>query len=151
MFRRFFHICILVLLLSACGNREAQRMLERAEAAMNDNPSEAIAFLDSISDSGLSRSQRMRRLLLLTNAQNKCDTVFRSDSIQRLLVDYYNNHGTENDWMLAHYLLGRAYYEAGEAPKDEELEEFKKYYPSESDVSSGVSHAGVAAGLRFHF
>ena len=35
--------------------------------------------------------------------------------------------------------------------KDEELEDFKKYYPSESDVSSGVSHAGVAAGLRFHF
>ena len=54
MFRRSFHICILVLLFSACGNREAQRMLERAEAAMNDNPSEAIAFLDSISDSGLS-------------------------------------------------------------------------------------------------
>ena len=66
MFRRSFHICILVLLFSACGNREAQRMLERAEAAMNDNPSEAIAFLDSISDSGLSRSQRMHYKLLLT-------------------------------------------------------------------------------------
>ena len=116
MFRRFFHICILVLLVSACGNREAQRMLDRAEAAMNDNPSEAIAFLDSLSDSGLSRSQRMRRLLLLTNAQNKCDTVFRSDSIQRLLVDYYNNHGTANERMLAHYLLGRAYYDMGEMP-----------------------------------
>ena len=105
-----------VLSLCACGDRTAQRMLDRAEAAMNDNPSEAFAFLDSISDSGLSRSQRMRHLLLLTNAQNKCDTVFRSDSIQRLLVDYYESHGTANERMLAHYLLGRAYYDMGEMP-----------------------------------
>lgn len=35
--------------------------------------------------------------------------------------------------------------------KDEELEEFKKYYPSESDTSSGVSRVGMAVGLRFHF
>ena len=116
MLRRLFHIALVLLLFTSCGSREAQRMLERAEATMNDNPSEAIALLDSIGDSGLSHSQQMRRLLLLTNAQNKCDTVFRSDSIQRLLVDYYESHGTANDRMLAHYLLGRAYYEAGEAP-----------------------------------
>ena len=91
-------------------------MLDRAEAVMSDNPSQAIAVLDSIGDDGLSRSQRMRRLLLLTNAQNKCDTVFRSDSIQRLLVDYYESHGSANDRMLAHYLLGRAYFDMGEMP-----------------------------------
>ena len=105
-----------VLSLCACGDRTAQRMLDRAENVLNENPGEAIAVLDSIGDSGLSRSQRMRRLLLLTNAQNKCDTVFRSDSIHRLLVDYYEGHGTANDRMLAHYLLGRAYYDMGEMP-----------------------------------
>ena len=91
-------------------------MLDRAENVINETPSEAIAVLDSIGDDGLSRSQRMRHLLLLTNAQNKCDTVFRSDSIQRLLVDYYESHGTANERMLAHYLLGRAYYDMGEMP-----------------------------------
>ena len=116
MLRRLFHIVLVILLLSACGSRDAQRMLYRAEAVMSDNPSEAIAVLDSIGDDGLSRSQHMRRLLLLTNAQNKCDTVFRSDSIQRLLVDYYESHGTANERMLAHYLLGRAYYDMGEMP-----------------------------------
>ena len=105
-----------VLSLCACGDRTAQRMLDRAENVINETPSEAIAVLDSIGDDGLSRSQRMRRLLLLTNAQNKCDTVFRSDSIQRLLVDYYESHGTANERMLAHYLLGRAYYDMGEMP-----------------------------------
>ena len=109
-------LLVAVLLFCTCGDRTVQRMLDRAETVMNENPSEAIAVLDSIGDDGLSRSQRMRRLLLLTNAQNKCDTVFRSDSIQRLLVDYYEYHGTANDRMLANYLLGRAYYDMGEMP-----------------------------------
>ena len=116
MLKRLFYIAFVLLLLCACGSREAQRMLDRAEAVMSDNPSQAITILDSIGDDGLSRSQHMRRLLLLTNAQNKCDTVFRSDSIQRLLVDYYESHGTANERMLAHYLLGRAYYDMGEIP-----------------------------------
>ena len=116
MLKRLLHIIFVLLLLCACGSRDAQRMLDRAEAVMSDNPSQAIAVLDSIGDDGLSRSQRMRRLLLLTNAQNKCDTVFRSDSIQRLLVDYYESHGSANERMLAHYLLGRAYYDMGEMP-----------------------------------
>ena len=109
-------LLVAVLLFCTCGDRTVQRMLDRAETVMNENPSEAIAVLDSIGDDGLSRSQHMRLLLLLTNAQNKCDTVFRSDSIQRLLVDYYESHGTANERMLAHYLLGRAYYDMGEMP-----------------------------------
>ena len=116
MLKRLFHITFVLLLLCACGSRDAQRMLDRAEAVMSDNPSEAITILDSIGDDGLSRSQRMRRLLLLTNAQNKCDTVFRSDSIQKLLVNYYANHGIANEKMLAYYLLGRARYDIGEIP-----------------------------------
>lgn len=91
-------------------------MLDQAEAVINENSSEAITILDSISNDGLSRSQRMRRLLLLTNAQNKCDTVFRSDSIQKLLVNYYESHGTANERMLAHYLLGRAYQDIHDYP-----------------------------------
>jgi hypothetical protein len=49
-------------------------------------------------------------------AQNKCDTVFRSDSLQRVLTGYYDRHGTPNEQMWAHYLLGRAYHDMGEAP-----------------------------------
>ena len=123
-----------VLSLCACGDRTAQRMLDRAENVLNENPGEAIAVLDSIGDDGLSRSQRMRHLLLLTNAQNKCDTVFRSDSIQRLLVDYYESHGTANERMLAHYLLGRALYDMGEVPAA--LESFQNAASSADTTSS---------------
>ena len=35
------------------------------------------------------------------------DTVFRSDSLQKALVTYFDRYGTSNDRMLVHYLLGR--------------------------------------------
>ncbi|MBQ6652299.1 MAG: hypothetical protein IJM81_02735 [Prevotella sp.] len=56
-------------------------------------------------------------LLLLLDAQNKCDTVFSSDTLQRALVRYYDRHGTPNERMRAYYLLGRACHDMGEAPR----------------------------------
>lgn len=83
MMKRLFHIVLVLLLLSACGSREAQRM---------------------------------HYLLQLIDTQNKSDSVFRSDSIQRLLVDYYDSHGTANEKMLAYYLLGRACQDTHDYP-----------------------------------
>ena len=60
-------------------------------------------------------SERRAQLDSLQRA-NQADTVFRSDSLQRILVDYFDRHGTADDRMLAHYLLGRAYYDMGETP-----------------------------------
>ena len=60
-------------------------------------------------------SERRAQLDSLQRA-NQADTVFRSDSLQRILVDYFDRHGTADDRMLAHYLLGRAYYDMGEMP-----------------------------------
>ena len=49
------------------------------------------------------------------NARNRIDQPFTVADVQPY-VDYFDRHGNSNDQMLAHYLLGRAYYEAGEAP-----------------------------------
>ncbi len=114
--RKLYNSIFIILLFCGCGSRDGQRMLDRAGTVINDDPDSALAILDCMDENHLSRSQRMKRLLLLTNAQNKCDTIFRSDSIQRILVDYYEHHGSANDRMLAHYLLGRAYYDMGEMP-----------------------------------
>ena len=114
--RKLYNLIFIILLFCGCGSQDGQRMLDRAGTVINDDPDSALAILDCMDENHLSRSQRMKRLLLLTNAQNKCDTIFRSDSIQRILVDYYEHHGSANDRMLAHYLLGRAYYDMGEMP-----------------------------------
>ena len=49
---------------------------------------------------------------------NLADTVFTSDSVARVLADYFDHpwHNA-NDRMLAHYLLGRAHADMGEAPQ----------------------------------
>ena len=47
---------------------------------------------------------------------NKVDTLFRSTDEARELADYFDDHGTPNEQMLAYYLLGRAYYDIHEAP-----------------------------------
>ena len=76
-----------------------------------------MAVLLLFSACGSREARRMHQLLLLTDAQNKSDTVFRSDSIQRLLVDYYDRHGSANEKMLAYYLLGLACQDIHDYPK----------------------------------
>ena len=57
----------------------------------------------------------MRQGLDSLNRRNRTDqpfTVHEADSFVR----FFDRHGTPNDRLLAHYLLGRAYHEHGEAP-----------------------------------
>ncbi len=63
---------------------------------------------------GADRS-RMRSGLDSINQRNRNDQPFTVADVQPY-ADFFDRHGTSNDRLLAHYLLGRAYYEAGEAP-----------------------------------
>lgn len=58
---------------------------------------------------------RMRAGLDSINVLNRTDQPFTMADVQPYL-DYFEDHGTSNDQMLAHYLLGLAYYDHGEAP-----------------------------------
>ena len=58
---------------------------------------------------------RMRANLDSINQRNRTDQPFTVQDVEPY-VDYFDDHGTSNDQVLAHYLLGRAYYEHGEAP-----------------------------------
>ena len=60
----------------------------------------------------------MRQRLDALNALNRADSVLTAterDEAQAL-ADYFDSHGTPNDQMLAHYLLGRCYADMHEAP-----------------------------------
>ena len=58
---------------------------------------------------------RMRVGLDSINQRNRSDLPFSVADVQPY-VDFFDDHGTSNDRLLAHYLLGRAYHEHGEAP-----------------------------------
>ena len=59
--------------------------------------------------------RRMRAGLDSINVRNRNDLPFTVSDVQPY-VQFFDDHGTANDRLLAHYLLGLAYYDHGEAP-----------------------------------
>jgi tetratricopeptide (TPR) repeat protein len=115
----FVFISVCLLLTFACSdNKHYDNILLRAEELMKTNPDSSLVILnaaDSLTPH-FSLKQKMKYELLLTNAQNKTDVVFKSDSSAKRLVDYYDKHGTTNEKMMANYLLGRAYMDMKKWP-----------------------------------
>ena len=113
------YIIIALCVFLACdGNRQQEETLMRAKAMMNEHPDSALAILDSLGlhEKEFGRHFRMQYLLQRTCAQNKTDVIFTSDSLAKELTDHFDRHGTTNERVLAHYLLGRALSDMGEAP-----------------------------------
>lgn len=114
------YLTLLIILITSCtGQRSYQDKLDEVVGLINQDPDSALVILNTLEEHAgkFPNSTKMRWQLLQLSAQNKCDTVFRSDSIQKILVDYYDRHGNPNERMMAHYLLGRAYSDMGEAPE----------------------------------
>jgi tetratricopeptide (TPR) repeat protein len=58
---------------------------------------------------------RMRAALDSINGRNRSGQPFTVKDVQPY-VEFFDDHGTPNDRLLSHYLLGLAYYDHGEAP-----------------------------------
>ncbi len=59
--------------------------------------------------------ERMRIGLDSINQRNRNDQPFTVADVEPY-VQFFNNHGSPNERLLAYYLLGRAYHDHGEAP-----------------------------------
>ena len=110
-----------MMLLASCGeDKEASNVFSRAEHLMEaDSVHQAFELLQEMEPkaAALPHAQRMRFYLLQAKAQNKAAVDFTSDSVMKSVVAYYDRHGTHNDRLLAHYLLGCVYRDLGEAPR----------------------------------
>ena len=116
-----FLLLIIMLLASCAGNRKYDDLMKRADSIMNvndDSAKVAIRMLDGIKSQlpEFSQSQKMRYELLRHKAMNKACITFTSDSVMKKVVDYYDNHGSANERMLANYVLGCVYRDMYEAP-----------------------------------
>ena len=110
-----------VLLLASCGDRARQdnALLATADSLLGVSPGSALSLADSLLATGRGSSHWMMQLRLRRlNAQNKLDTVFTSRHVDeaKTLTEHFDRHGTPNERMLAHYLLGRTYADTHEAP-----------------------------------
>ena len=116
-----FLLLIIMILTSCAGNRKYDDLMKRADSIMNvndDSAKVAIRMLDGIKSQlpEFSQSQKMRYELLRHKAMNKACITFTSDSVMKKVVDYYDNHGSANERMLANYVLGCVYRDMYEAP-----------------------------------
>ena len=95
------------------------RVLTAADSLLTVQPDSALRYLEAharLKGEG-SRSQRMRYELLRATAQNKAYVDFTTDSVMKQVADYYDHHGTANQQLQAHYLLGCVYRDLGDAPR----------------------------------
>ena len=119
---RVILIYILIFMsLSSCSNRKYEQTITRADHLMElsqDSARSALAILDSIRPdlSKMGKSTQMRYQLVYAKGMNKGYVDFTTDSLMKEIVDYYDNHGTCQQQMLAHYLLGCVYRDLGDSP-----------------------------------
>ncbi len=74
-----------------------------------------IAFLLLAACTSGDRQQRLAQLEELER-QNVADSLMTNDSLAQALADFFDHHGTSNERLRAHYILGRTYADLGEAP-----------------------------------
>ena len=122
MKEKVIYLLLILLILASCaGNRKYDDLMKRADSIMNvndDSATVAIRMLDGVKSQlpEFSQSQKMRYELLRHKAMNKACITFTSDSVMKKVVDYYDNHGSANERMLANYVLGCVYRDMYEAP-----------------------------------
>lgn len=93
-------------------------MLVQADSIADKNPDSALIMLKSIKPliDNSPAPVRYRYLMIEAKAMNKAYVPFTSDSTMKKVVRYYDKHGSDNERMLAHYLLGCVYRDLDSIP-----------------------------------
>lgn len=110
-------LLLIVLLVSACTQSHEDR-LRKIEDVLNVHPDSAWVMLcqDSAYLDKYSKCDRMKYLLLRTEAMNKLfyamDTIRYMDDV----LGYYYSHGSEEEKAQANYMMGSVYRDKGNSP-----------------------------------
>lgn len=113
-------LSVVLATLASCSIR-SQRMakLLQIDSLMEKHPQQAYDSLKSFEKQAETpdpESVTMKYRVLMAEVQNKLYKQMPSDSVFQEVVDYYDNKGTANEKMQAHYLLGCIYRDQEEAP-----------------------------------
>lgn len=93
--------------------------LLRAEQLMDVAPDSALTLLVGFKDSVRIENEatQMYYQLLTIKANDKCYIPHTSDSLIKVVVNYYENHGTTEQLMEAYYYQGSVYRDMRDAPR----------------------------------
>ena len=113
-------LCIIVLTLSACGGGSFEKRLSALDSVLKDKPDSVYELLLGMEEEAAAQNKagRMYYELLRADAQNKAYVDFTTDSVMKIVADYYDRHGSANEQMRAHYLLGCTYRDLKDVPME---------------------------------
>lgn len=105
----------------------------RAEQLMDVAPDSALALLADFKDSVRAENEatQMYYQLLTIKANDKCYILHTSDSLMKIVMNYYESHGTSVQLMEAYYYQGSVYRDMGDAPRA--LEFYQKAIDTSED------------------
>ena len=116
-------ISVIIATLAFVGCRHTNAndaLLTRIEQLLEADSAYAASFLIENTKEqveSFDKAHQMRYLLLQAEAKNKTWEPFTTDSVMLQVVAYYDKHVTNNDRLLANYLLGCVYRDLNEVPK----------------------------------
>ena len=112
-------------LMAGCGGRSGMHSrLAAVDSIVDSRYDSALTVLRGMDTLQMRRSDRMYLELLRAKAMNKASVPFTSDSVMRRVARYYDRHGSSNQRLQAHYLLGCVYRDLRSAPRA--LEEYQR-------------------------
>ena len=109
-------LCLFVL---SCNREVTHLELDAVDSLCNVEPQEALELLEAYRTviDRAPRSARMRYALLQTKARDKAFVSHTSDSVMKVVVEYYHHHGTANQQLEAMYYLGSVYRDMHDSPR----------------------------------
>ncbi len=114
-------VMVFPLLMVSCSRegKELAAKLHLADSLIEAEPDSGLALLVSLGEEAedASKANRYRYQLLLAKAMNKAYVPFTSDSVMKDVAQYYDRHGSPNERMMAHYLLGCVYRDLDSLPQ----------------------------------
>lgn len=134
-------------LVTSCGNREAERIMDSAEDVMWTRPDSALTALESIDTLALkTKSQRARYSLLYTMALDRNHLTIQDLRVIKPAASYYENHGSNDDKMKMYFYLGTAQYDTGDPESAIASYIRAKEYSSRSDnlVFRGIISSSIS-------
>ena len=121
MRRLLLFVMVFPLLMVSCSRegKELAAKLHLADSLIEAEPDSGVTLLVSLEEEAedASKANRYRYQLLLAKAKNQAYVPITTDSVMRKVAGYYDDHGSANDRMEAHYLLGCAYRDMGDLPQ----------------------------------
>ena len=117
---RLLFCCAVFSILACGGDSSFMVQLRHLDSLLIEYPDSVYKVLEGMEKEShaQSESSRMYYELLRADAQNKAYIDFTTDSVMLVVADYYDQHGTANEQMRAHYLLGCTYRDLNDVPME---------------------------------